>query len=446
MIRGRILIAALAAMLPCGTAYADLSPGSYYLSKTNPIANVDQRDLEALALQLSARPDVKAACEVAKISWARVTDRLMPSDQMARFPDAMSDYCFKSALVAANTDGNYPRVLRVMLPPHRWFGMDVPGAKWGGDNPDNAYRIIPIAAGGRYEVRGHRQHEPSTYVTFQIVGDSNTSQTLASLEQRDMKLGGDGRYVLTLDGTPPNGRPNHLHIPEGAMYLFIRDSMGDWATQSPDTLEVKRLDPPTRGPLDEGELARTTIRNIRYDLYYQYYAARLFFNGPQMMPAPALAGSVGGLITQQGSLGHFTLKDDEAVVITANGGDAAYRNIVLHDLWLRSLDYRNNLTSFNNAQMAPDADGRFTFVIARQDPGVANWLDTMGLGDVLVLHRWQGFPASGTRQAAAIESKVVKLKHLLSALPAGVRRVSPGERAVQIADRQKAHDRRFVED
>ncbi|SCW61154.1 hypothetical protein SAMN02927924_01643 [Sphingobium faniae] len=422
-----------------------LETGDYFLSATNPVANVDQRDLERLAMRLFDRPDVRAARAKAGIMWRRVADRLMPPDQMAMIDDHVSDYCFKSTLVAANTDANHPRVLRVYSEGAEWLGHKTPGAKWGGDNPNNAYRIIPIAAGGRYEVTGERQVEPSTYVTFQLVSNSTTSATLASLEQLDMEIGNDGRYVLTLDGTPADGRPNHLQIPEGTLYLFIRDSMGDWERQQPDALRVRRLDPPARGPLSEDELAATAIRNILSDVFYAYYAQRLFFNGPQIMTPPEGAGSVGGLVTQQGSLGHFTLQDDDAVIITANSAGATYRDIVLHDLWLRSLPNRDNQMSLTNAQMAPDADGRFTYVLSIGDPGVHNWLDPRGLHDVLILHRWQGFPDSKA-PPPAIESRRVSLADLDAALPPGVARVTPDERRAQIARRQAAYDRRFAVD
>ncbi|AEG51146.1 hypothetical protein Sphch_3556 [Sphingobium chlorophenolicum L-1] len=422
-----------------------LEPGDYFLSATNPVANVDQRDLEKLAMRLFERPDVKAARARAEIMWRRVADRLMPADQMALFDDHVSDYCFKCTLVAANTDANFPRVLRVYSEGAEWFGHKVPGAKWGGDNPNNAYRIVPVAAGGRYEVTGQRQVEPSTYVTFQLVGNSTTSATLASLEQLDMDVGEDGRYTLTLDDMPAGGRPNHLQIPPGTLYLFIRDSMGDWERQQPDALRVRRIDAPTRGPLTDDELAATAISNILSDVFYAYYAQRLFFNGPQMMTPPEGAGSVGGLVTQQGSLGHFTLGEDEAVIITANSAGATYRDIVLHDLWLRSLPNRDRQISLTNAQMVPDADGRFSYILSIADPGVHNWLDPCGLHDVLILHRWQGFPDPEAGQPA-IESRKVALAALDDALPPGVARVTPEQRRAQIARRQASYDRRFAVD
>jgi hypothetical protein len=41
-------------------------------------------------------------------------------------------------------------------------------------------------------------------------------------------------------------------------------------------------------------------------------------------------------------------------------------------------DYRYRSCSLNRAQMKADAEGRFRFVVASEDPGVPNWIDTEG--------------------------------------------------------------------
>ena len=49
---------------------------TYFLSDSNPIANVDQQYLEALAIELFNRPDVEAAKKRAAATWAFVTDKI----------------------------------------------------------------------------------------------------------------------------------------------------------------------------------------------------------------------------------------------------------------------------------------------------------------------------------------------------------------------------------
>lgn len=416
----------------------------YFLSKTNPVANVDQRDLEKLCMKLVGRSDVRAAGQRAQTMFRRATDRSFPAEQFARLEQTVANYCLKCTMVAASTDSNCPRVLRVYTEQAEWFGHRISGSKWGGDNPDNAYRLIGIGSGGHYELHGQRQKEPSTYVTYQLVGNSCTSVTLGSLEQLDLDINADGSYLITLDATPTNGRRNHLTVPPGTLFLFIRDSLGNWATQAPDALRVYRKNPPTRAPLTEDEIAALAIQFILSDVFYHLYAARLYFNAPQQMTPPEGSGTVGGLLTQQGSLGYFTLADDEAIIITASEGGATYRSVVLHDLWLLSLPNRDRQISQNNAQMQADADGRFTHVISIADPGIYNWLDPTGFHDVLVYYRWQGFP-DPTSSAPSIEARKVKMSQMVQALPKGVVRVTPVERDAQLRHRRESFDRRYAD-
>ncbi len=419
-------------------------PGGYFLSAVNPIANTDQRDLEALAIQLFARPEVQAVCKGAAAAWARVTDRIYSPEQLALFQSAMTDYCFKCTLLAINSDANFPKILRVYSPAAKWMGNDVPASKWGADNPDNAYRIIPLASGNRYVVHGQRQPKPPTHVSYQLVGNTSTSFALGTLEQHNLEVASDGSFEITLDDTPANGRKNHLQMPPETLYLFIRDSMGDWM-QTPNALRVRRLTPPSRGPLTTDELAARVIRNIQSDVYLAYYFVRVCMNmPPQSMKAPELTGATGGLVTQVSTCGNFALRDDDAVIITATTADATYRNIVLQDMWNRSLEYRDHQSHLNNSQMAPDADGRFTFVISGRDPGVHNWLDTTGLHEILVGHRWQGIPPNVT-ESPTIDTHLVKYLELPEALPRGVRMVTPSERAQQLRARREGYDRRFLD-
>ena len=94
---------------------------------------------------------------------------------------------------------------------------------------------------------------------------------------------------------------------------------------------------------------------------------------------------------------------------------------------------------------AADADGRYTFVIAHEDPGVHNWLDTGGLHEVFALHRWQGLPRD-LAVPPTITSRVVPLRELEHALPRGVRTVTAAERRDQFARRRREYQRRFAED
>jgi len=417
---------------------------NFYLSGRNPIANSNQRDLERLAVQLQARPDVQAAIKRTADEWARVTEHTVSDELWAMFPEHIANYCFRSILMAVNSDPNYPKVLRVYCPAGHWMGADIPASRWGAENPDNTYRIIPVQQGGRYVIRGQRQAIPPSYVTYQLVADTNTSITVGSLEQRDMEIMADGSFTITLDDAPAGGRRNHIQLTPDALYVFVRDSMGDWK-QTPDALRVERLNPPVRGPLSADELAYRAARIMHIGVAADYYWIRMILNIPvQTMLKPMMTGATGGLVTQVSSAGHFELADDGAVVITLDPVNAAYRSLVLYDLWNRSLDYRNHQSHLNDATIEPDADGRTTCVIAIRDPGIHNWLDSTGLHEVQLGVRWQGIPGN-TLVSPKIETRLVNISDLATAIPAGVRKTTAAQRRRDIVERQQLFDRRFID-
>ncbi len=422
-----------------------LTKDGHFLSAVNPCATVDQREIEDVALRLMRRSEVEQARKHASLLWRSVTE-YTAGPQMSLFEAMMDEYTFNYAIKAANSDPARPRVVRSYSPAAHWFGRDIPGSRWGGDNPDNAYRLISVEPSGRYEIYGERMPGGISNVTYALVANTATSVTLSLLEDHEVKVDADGTFTITVDERPAEGRVNHLQNKPGALYVFIRDSMGDWAKQTPNALTVKRLDKVVSDSPTEEEMAQRAAKYMVSDVYLLYWFTRLNYNFPSnMMREPRSSGPVGGLKTQMGSQGLIRLEDDEAMIVTSNAAGAAYRSFVLHDVWYRTIEYWQRQSSLNNAQMVPNQDGRYTLVVAHRDPGVANWLDTGGLKETYALHRWQGLPIEGGTEAPNIESEVIKLKDLGSILPSGVRRMTPDEREQQLQVRRAAYQRRLVD-
>jgi len=190
---------------------------------------------------------------------------------MSRFEEMMDDYTFNYALKAANGDPTRPRVLRSYVPAANWFGRDVPGSRWGGDNPDNAYRLIPIAAEGHYEIHGRRMPGGIANATYALVANSATSVTLSLLEDRDLKLQPDGGFVITVDDRSAGGLVNHIQSKPGALFLFIRDASGDWQKETPNALRVKRLDTGPGPAASEADMAELAAKYMVADVYLLYW-------------------------------------------------------------------------------------------------------------------------------------------------------------------------------
>jgi hypothetical protein len=55
---------------------------------------------------------------------------------------------------------------------------------------------------------------------------------------------------------------------------------------------------------------------------------------------------------------------------------------------LQTYDYAHRRVSLNRAQTTVDDDGSFTMVIAHEDPGLPNWLDTEGRPFGMVFWRY----------------------------------------------------------
>jgi hypothetical protein len=411
----------------------------------NPLATEAQRRIEDRAMALLRRPDLQRVRATVTLLWRNVA--AWPSrDQADRFDNMIDEYMFHHAFRAANGDANHPEVARFMAPPHRWFGRDVPGSRWGGDSPDFVYRTIPIAHGGRYEIRGMPTCAEAPTVNYSLMADNTASPvTQTLLDSLDMDFESDGSFVITVDDTPADGRRNHIQTRPGADFIMVRDALGDWLKQSPNALTVTRLDP-AGDPKSEDEMARHCARIALDNVYYTYYCTQSGAGqAPNDIRPPMSSAAFGGMATQAGTKGNLVLDDGDALIVRSNAAGAQFRNLTLTDAFHMSIEYWKRTSSFNMRQMAADEDGNFTFVIAHRDPGIHNWLDTGGLRRCIFGQRWQAFRRDERNEEPWMEVRQVKFDQLERELPDGVRRIDAVGRHEQITARETGFARRFAE-
>jgi hypothetical protein len=103
-------------------------------------------------------------------------------------------------------------------------------------------------------------------------------------------------------------------------------------------------------------------------------------------------------------------------------------------------DARKYQVCLNISQVAPNADGTVTYVIAISDPGAANWLDTSGLKDGLGIIRWQNVPPEMTADGLIRDVRVIKLAEV-AAIP-GLPMLTPTQRTKQLAARKPDYETR----
>ena len=91
--------------------------------------------------------------------------------------------------------------------------------------------------------------------------------------------------------------------------------------------------------------------------------------------------------------------------------------------------------------MRIDTDGRFRCVLAHEDPGVPNWLDTTGLPEGFMALRWTY--SNKPDELPTVKATRVPFDAIRAHLPADTRTVSAEERREQIRLRQRHVQRRY---
>ena len=408
----------------------------------DPVATASQHEQELAALDLIEHPTVKAAYRTVADTWL---GRAKASDAMRqRFDEAFAEVMFSAAVWSSNQDKLRPKVSCITRLSHPVDGRNVPGSRWGIDNPDSVYRVIPISGDERYEIHGRvgRNRMTENYFTL---WDANMG-TVDVLNGRTMRVDSDGSYTITVDAEPANGRPNHVQTSPAAHEFYIRDVLLDWGHDDPNFIEVQRLGgPPSAAARTRDEQAAATAAMMAH---FADFTGKLS-HGVYKMPPNHFnlawsADKVGAMRNQVYVMGRFDLADDEAFVVDVSDGGAEYFTVPLSNIWGTTLDILDRTGSLNKAQSTANADGSYTYVISATDPGVANWIDSDGLHEGILTLRMAEFGEAGPQPDLGAQGRVVKLDRLDTEV-AHLPRVSAEERANELATRRKAYLRRLPE-
>ncbi|CUU60430.1 hypothetical protein Ga0074812_1406 [Parafrankia irregularis] len=334
--------------------------------------------------------------------------------------------------------------------PREWLGHTLPGVGTSGDNPDAVYRIASVDGDRRFEVLG--RFDPArrpaqlnielhrgTKVTPPNMVNNTDLTPLASITDRDLQIAVDGSFRITIG--PKEESPVHLLSAPGLLSLGSRDMLADW-DQRPSWMELRPLDDVEPTPFDIAEIIRSVYRDLPGYLLFWANFPNVWFgglHGNQISPGHIRTGSMSGFTVALS----WDLRPDQAIVVTTDPVGAAYTGFQLMDPWMLGPNAKERQVSLNLAQTAPNPDGTFTFVIAHEDPGVANWLDTTGLDEGLGLIRWQAAPPGAAISPAVLvrDFRVVSLANVESLeLP----QVTPAQRAAQLAARAVGYHSRTL--
>jgi len=415
----------------------------------NTLATDDQLNLEKLALRVAASDAVRTAREAARARL--LSDETASSLAGAQgLERALDQWVMGQVVAAINNDPARPKFLwAVDNTPRQWHGHIFPGAAVAIDNPDNVNRTSPLHGDWSYRLEGQfgspQTAQTSINVTAAPQGQLRMGEAIATLTDRDIEADEAGRFVITLDKTPGNGRKNHIQLRDGHMMLSIRDSHSDWQ-QKPTTLSIRVVaGPDPAAPASEAELTALAAEGLDDFVAYWLNFKNSFWNKPvyNRMNGPLLRKSEGGWGAQAG--GRFRIASDEALVITTLDGGAAYTGFQISDPWTISPTPVYLTTSRNLSQVRANPDGSYTYVVSLVDPGVANWIDTAGLHEGWFMLRWQNLPDNVEVETLVTQTKLVKLDELDAFLGEQVPRVDIAARRTEIMRRIIEHGSRSAE-
>jgi len=269
-------------------------------------------------------------------------------------------------------------------------------AKIGADNPDNYYQRSAIS--GRYEYRIRGKRGTVHYLGFGAqspgVAQSGDSRQSGYLEASDLEIAPDGSFEIALSCEPRPG--NWLRLAPDSESLLVRQTFLDRERETPAELTIERVDgggppsPLTPERLDGGLRAAAGLVNGCAALFASW--VRGFENHANQLPLfdPAVSLGAGGdpNITYYHS--YWRLAPDEALVIEVTPPPCDSWNFQLDNWWMESLDYRYHRIHVNKHTAVSESDGSVRIVVAHEDPGLPNWIETAGHRHGTMCFRWIG--------------------------------------------------------
>lgn len=408
---------------------------------SHPVATAEQHAHELAALELIDHPTVRAAYRDVAETWLA---RAKPSPAMReRFNAAYEEVMFSAAVWSSNQDPLRPKVTTITRLAHEVEGIRIPGTRWGIDNPDSVYRVIPISGDEKYVIRGRVGENRMTENYFTLW--NSAMGTIDVVDGRRMEVAPDGTYEITVDSSEKNGRTNHITSTPEAHEFYIRDVLLDWGKDDPNHITVERLGGVSTSSTSLDEQAEKTAAMMAH---FADFTGKLSYG---MSKSPANHFSLAWNSNQHGAMvgqvyvaGRFDLQPGQAFVVDVSDGGAEYFTVPLGNTWGTTLNIYGSTSSLNKAQSKPNEDGTYTYVIGPENPGVHNWIDSDGLREGFLTLRMAEFGPGGASEDLAATGRVIDLDDLDAELP-HVERIDEAGRAAQMAERQAGYLNRIPE-
>ena len=220
----------------------------------HPVATAEQHEHEKAALG-SGPPGGGRGTDAVRAEWL---EKEQPSPVMRDcFDWAFEEVMFSAAIWSSNQDPLHPKVTCITRLEHEVDGRADPGHRWGIDNPDSIYRVIPISGDERYEIRGRVGEHRMTENYFTLWDDSMGTEGAAQRPRPRGTTTARSCHRRCRPGRrPPEPRAVDARRPTSSTSAT---SCSTGRADDPNWLEIVRLGGrPPLAPLTDDEQAQRT--------------------------------------------------------------------------------------------------------------------------------------------------------------------------------------------
>lgn len=267
-------------------------------------------------------------------------------------------------------------------------------AKMGNDNPDSYYLNAEIDGSQTYRLTGKRNTVHFFEMATQIgsYGEGRGMPPSGHLDSSELVLDDDGRFEVLIG--PERQGPNWLRTTADTRTLILRQNRLDPATETLCELQLERIGgdgqptPISAQRIDAGLMKTAMLVATAPMLFCEWIEG--FQAHVNRLPRfdQAMSDAMGGVPFIRYHHSAWRLEKHQALLIHVPFHAVDHWNFQLSNHWLESLDYRYFRVHTNSKLAAWEADGTATLVVAHDDPGHPNWIQTAGHTHGGMCFRW----------------------------------------------------------
>lgn len=279
---------------------------------------------------------------------------------------------------------------------------------WGGDNTDAYYAFAPIDPKRTYRITGTRGD--SIYFSLTIYNEPApgewSNRVVGIVNDADLTFDDDGAFELYVGPERPAGYDGpFIELTDDAAAAVTRDYQLEPETGRRVVWEIEAVDPPdayARSDRATAAALRTALRWVQemfaiVPLTVEPRAdhdTTLGHNAPvganTCAPPYQVPDSNYGWSARDAcySFGSFSLRPDEALVITHRPPPCRFWSLMVWDPYMAGYNADYARTSINHGSAVANADGTVTTVIALDLQPHPNSISTIGHEEGVIAFRW----------------------------------------------------------